>query len=214
MNDKWIRLPDWASDLSLWEDDLMDMNPQGEHKFVPYEKMASHLDNLYGIEGLDTANHVVAWGMGALVLLKNADRRPKKQGWILLSPYADFCSEENNWNRQNLMYIATQTKNSVEPFLNAFTELFEEEFGDWVDEWKSAAKKMSPMALGEGLSYLAKNRIDREILFTGSCETKVLYGRKDRAIKPSMTEKLRDFLPGAEFKERPKAGHWPPMLLF
>jgi hypothetical protein len=36
----------------------------------------------------------------------------------------------------------------------------------------------------------------------------------DKAILPAMTLALKDFLPQAEFKERPKAGHWPPMLLF
>jgi hypothetical protein len=35
----------------------------------------------------------------------------------------------------------------------------------------------------------------------------------DQAIPPAQTLKLKEFLPGAEFKERPKAGHWPPMLL-
>lgn len=214
MSEKWIWLPDWASDLSLWEDDLVDVNPDGDHMFVSYEKMTSNLDDLYSIEGLASASHVVAWGMGALALLKCADRRPEKQDWTLLSPYADFCSEENNWNQQNLLFIANQTKTSVDPFLNAFTELFEEEFGDWVDEWKASAKKMSPEALGKGLAYLAQNRIEKKISFDGPGKTSVLFGRMDRAIKPSMTQKLKDFLPGASFKERPKAGHWPPMLLF
>lgn len=214
MSEKWIWLPDWASDLSLWEDDLVDVSPDGEHQFISYEDMVANLGDVYKIPGLEDASHVVAWGMGALVLLKNAVKRPKKQNWTLLAPYADFCSEENNWNRQNLMFIANQTKSSVDPFLNAFMELFDDEFGDWVDEWKSAAKKMSPEALGEGLSYLAQNQIDQVISFDESVETKILYGRMDQAVKPSMTQKLKEFLPGAEFKERPKAGHWPPMLLF
>lgn len=214
MDEKWCWLPDWASDLSLWEDDLIEINPDVEHVFVPYEKMVSHLNNLYELDEIRSASHVIGWGMGAFSLLKNAQNRPKSQDWTLLSPFVDFCSEENNWNRQNLMFIASQTKTSVDPFLNAFMELFEDEFGDWMDEWKNAAKKMNPLALGEGLAYLSQNSIDAPIEFDGGASTKVLFGRLDQAIKPSMTLSLKTFLPNAEFKERPKAGHWPPMLLF
>lgn len=214
MYEKWIWLPDWASDLSLWEDDLMEVSSGAEHTFVGYEDMIAHLSNLYELDGMKDATHVVGWGFGAMALLKNSEKRPKDQNWLLLSPFANFCSEENNWNQQNLMFIATQTKSSVDPFLNAFMELFEDEFGDWVEEWRGAAKKMSPVALGEGLAFLAQNQIDSEIPFDGSGETKVLYGRMDQAIKPSMTSCLKDYLPYAQFKERPKAGHWPPMLLF
>ena len=214
MLEKWFWLPDWASDLSLWEDDLIDVSPDGEHSFVAYEEMISHVSSLYDIKGLSEATHVVGWGLGSLALMKNASNRPKNQNWILLSPFTNFCSDENNWNQQNMLFIANQTKTSVDPFLNAFMELFDDEFGDWVDEWKFAAKKMSPEALGEGLAYLAQNRIESEIPFDGSAETKILYGKMDQAVKPSMTIGLKDFLPYAQFKERPKAGHWPPMLLF
>jgi pimeloyl-ACP methyl ester carboxylesterase len=44
-------------------------------------------------------------------------------------------------------------------------------------------------------------------------DIQVLYGRLDTAVSPEWTLKLKAFLPKAEFKERPKAGHWPPMLL-
>ena len=70
---------------------------------------------------------------------------------------------------------------------------------------------MNPQALCDGLNFLAKTRIEQSVPVTG--ETKILYGRQDGAIKPEMTLALKPFVPGAEFKERPKAGHWPPMLL-
>ena len=31
MNEKWIWLPDWASNLGIWEDDLMDVAPSANH---------------------------------------------------------------------------------------------------------------------------------------------------------------------------------------
>lgn len=210
MDEKWYWLPDWASDMALWEDDLINACPEADHTFVPYEKMTSYLDKIFDLPGLAEASTIVGWGMGAFVLLNNADKRPKGQKWILLSPFADFCDEDGSWTEQNLQFIAHQTLTTVDPSLNAFMEQYEEEFGEWQEEWFKCAKKMSPKSLSDGLYYLAKNRIETEI----ECnDVKVIFGRMDQAIKPAMTLVLKDFLTGAEFKERPKAGHWPPMLL-
>ena len=93
MSEKWIWLPDWASDLALWEDDLTDVDSSARHTFVPYEKMVPNLGDLYKLPGLSAASTVVGWGMGALALLKNASGRKPGQKWILLSPFADFCDD-------------------------------------------------------------------------------------------------------------------------
>ncbi|OWV07036.1 hypothetical protein B7993_03920 [Fibrobacter sp. UWH3] len=211
MMEKWFWLPDWASDLSLWEDDLISANPEAEHVFVSYGDMVSCLDGMYGLKGLSEATTVVAWGLGALALLKDAKNKPCGQKWILLSPYADFCDEESNWTDQTLTFMARQVRNAAEPTLNAFMEFLENEFGEWQDEWFSAALKMDKNALGDGLNYLVRNKIDSKIEDNG--ETKVLFGRMNQAVLPSLTLGLKEFLPNAEFKERPKAGHWPPMLM-
>lgn len=209
--EKWLWLPDWASDLSLWEDDLIGVNPEAEHVFVSYDNMAKHLDGIYRLEGLSEASTVVAWGLGAMALLKAAGSKPSGQKWILLSPFADFCDEESNWTDQTLTFMARQVRNSVEPTLNAFLEFFEGEFGEWQDDWFRAALKMNKDALGDGLNFLARNRVESTIDDHG--ETKVLFGRMNQAVTPKMTLALKDFLPDAEFKERPKAGHWPPLLM-
>ncbi|WP_405339809.1 alpha/beta fold hydrolase [Fibrobacter sp.] len=212
MKEKWIWLPDFASDMGLWEDDLVGISPDADHLFVSYEKMVSFLENFYDMPGLAEASTVVGWGFGAFVLLKNADKRPKNQKWILLAPYADYCSEHSEWNTENLAFIAHQTLTAVDATLNAFYELIENEFGEWQDDWMKTAKTMSPESMLKGLLYIAKTCIDAPVPITG--ETQVLYGRMDGAVPPAMTLELKEFLPGVEFKERPKAGHWPPMLLF
>jgi pimeloyl-ACP methyl ester carboxylesterase len=213
MKEKWIWLPDFASDMGLWEDELATVSPEADHLFVPYEKMVSCLDHLYGEPDLASASTVVGWGLGAFALLKNAASRPKGQRWILLSPFADYCSEESEWTAENLSFIAHQTLTASDATINAFYELLEDELGEWQDDWLKCAKRIKPEALRLGLEYMAKNRIDSSIDTAGG-GVQVLYGRMDRAIPPSMTMALADFMPGAEFKERPKAGHWPPMLLF
>ena len=212
MDEKWIWLPDFASDLGLWEDDLVSVSPAADHIFVPYEKMANNLQNLYGLQELAEATNVVGWGLGAFALLMNASSRPKGQQWILLSPFADYCSEESEWTTENLSFIAHQTLTAVDATINAFYEFLENELGDWQDDWLKKAKSIDPEALRIGLEFMARNKIEAPV---GTKEKiQVLYGRMDQAIPPAMTLALKEYLPQAEFKERPKAGHWPPMLLF
>ena len=210
-NEKWLWLPDWASDLSLWQDDLTEVEPSASHAFVPYAAMADSLEDLYKVSGLSKADVVVGWGMGAFALLMNSAKRPANQRWILLSPYADFCDDEGDWTVTNLHFMAHQMQTTTEPGLNSFAEQFEDEFGEWQDDWMAAAKKMSAEKLAKGVKYLADNRLTEPLENCDGIE--VLYGRMDRAVPPAQTLKLKDYLPGVPFKERPKAGHWPPQLL-
>ena len=211
MSEKWIWLPDWASDLTLWEDDLTEVDSSAHHVFVPYEKMVKSLDSLYKINGMSSSSTVVGWGMGAFALLMNAANRPEGQKWILLSPFADFCDDSGDWTEQNLTFMARQIRTTVEPALKSFEEQFNEEFGEWQDDWRRAASKMDPELLAEGITYLAQNKLSKPL--ENSDDIQVLYGRMDQAIPPAQTLKLKEFLPKASFRERPKSGHWPPMLL-
>ena len=45
MTENWIWLPDFASDLSMWEDDLVGVSPAADHSFVQYTEMAEHLES-------------------------------------------------------------------------------------------------------------------------------------------------------------------------
>ena len=212
MNEKWIWLPDWASNLGVWEDDLVDVAPSASHIYVPYGQMAGFLEHPMDIPEFKKASTVVAWGLGALSLMcSSSTARPKGQKWILLSPYADFCDEIGHWTVPNLHFMAHQLQTTTEPALKAFMELFEEDFGDWQDDWFEDAKKYDAQSLSKGLMYLASHRV--ESVVPDSANIQVLYGRMDTTVEPAWTLKLKEFLPDAEFKERPKAGHWPPMLL-
>ncbi|MBQ5464341.1 MAG: alpha/beta hydrolase [Fibrobacter sp.] len=211
MNEKWIWLPDWASNLGVWEDDLADVQPSASHTYTPYDQMADYLEHPMDIPGLKKASTVVAWGLGALSLMCSSSTHPKGQKWILLSPYADFCDEIGHWTVPNLHFMAHQLQTTTEPALKAFMELFEEDFGDWQDDWFENAKKYNAESLSKGLLYLSSHRV--ESVVPGSRDILVLYGRMDTTVEPAWTLKLKEFLPEAEFKERPKAGHWPPMLL-
>ena len=211
MSEKWIWLPDWASDLGLWEDDLTDVEPSADHVFVPYEKMDKSFDDLYKLPGLSAASTIVGWGMGGFLLLMNAAKRPKNQKWILLAPYADFCDEDGVWTEQNLTFMARQMQSTIEPALNSFEEQLAEEFGEWQDDWRKTATKMNAALLAEGISYLATHKLTDVV--PDSENIQVVYGRMDQTVPPVQTLKLKELLPKATFRERPKAGHWPPLLL-
>ena len=96
--------------------------------------------------------------------------------------------------------------------LKAFKEQFDDEFSDWPEEWLDAARKMDATLLADGLKFLAAQRI--ESVIENSEDIQVLFGRMDQDVTPAMTLRLKEFLPKATFKERPKSGHWPPMMLF
>ena len=211
MNEKWIWLPDWASNLGVWEDDLVDVAPTASHVYVPYGQMADFLEHPMGLPDFKKASTVVAWGLGALSLMCSAAGPQKGQKWILLSPYADFCDEIGHWTVPNLHFMAHQLSTTTEPALKAFMELFEEDFGDWQDDWFRDAKKYKADSLAKGLMYLASHQVTSVV--PNSSDIQVLYGRLDNTVEPKLTLKLKEFLPQAEFRERPKAGHWPPMLL-
>ena len=211
MNEKWIWLPDWASNLGVWEDDLVDVAPAASHVYVPYGQMADFLEHPMDLPDFKKASTVVAWGLGALSLMCSAAGPQKGQKWILLSPYADFCDEIGHWTVPNLHFMAHQLSTTTEPALKAFMELFEEDFGDWQDDWFRDAKKYKADSLAKGLMYLASHRVTSVV--PNSSDIQVLYGRLDNTVEPKLTLKLKEFLPQAEFRERPKAGHWPPMLL-
>ena len=141
MKEVWFWLPDWAGNMAIWEDDLVNVAPQADHTFVPYESMVAALDDVSRIPGIDKATTVVGWGLGALALMKSSASL-KKSDWILLSPFADFCDDSGEWTQQNLRFMAKQCLTNPEPSLNTFAEVFENEFGDWQDDWMAAAKKV------------------------------------------------------------------------
>ena len=212
MSEKWIWLPDWASNLGIWEDDLMDVAPSANHIYVQYSQLAEFLEHPMDIPELKKSSTVVAWGLGALSLLCSGAGPQKGQKWILLSPFANFCDEEGPWNSENLLFKAREMHSSLDVGLKAFKEQFDDEFSDWPEEWLDAARKMDATLLADGLKFLAAQRIENVV--ENSEDIQVLFGRMDQDVTPAMTLRLKEFLPKATFKERPKSGHWPPMMLF
>ena len=124
-----------------------------------------------------------------------------------------FCGRKASEVRLLIQGIEAEICDSCAEQAHAIVkEQFGEEFSDWPDEWIEAAQKMDPTRLADGLRFMVQNRIDSVV--ENSADIQVLYGRMDQDVTPAMTVRLKDFLPKASFKERPKSGHWPPMMLF
>lgn len=212
MSEKWFWLSDWAANMQIWEDDLVEVCPEADHTFIAFEQMMKQPKNLYtSIAGLKNADCIVAWGLGSLCLMLSAEDRPKGQKWILLAPVVDFCDEEGGWTKRNVEMLARQVVKATKPTLESFLELMGP-CGELIQEdWIETAMKMKPEILAQGLDFLCQNKIEEPIENNG--ETLVYFGREDQMILPALAKKAKPILPSATFQERPKSGHWPHTLI-
>lgn len=212
MSEKWIWLSDWAADLEIWEDDLVEASPEADHTFVSYEKLMKQPKNLYtSIAGLKKADCVVAWGLGSLCLMLSAADRPQGQKWILIAPVVDFCHEAGGWSKRNLEMLARQTIKVIKPTLESFLELMGPCDELIQEQWVETASKMDAETLALGLNFFCQNKV--EVPLEDKGETTVYYGREDQIVLPTLAKIAMPILPFAKFQERPKSGHWPHTLI-
>ena len=124
MSEKWFWLSDWAANLEIWEDDLVEASSESNHTFISFEQLMKQPKNLYtSIAGLKNADCVVAWGLGSLCLMLSAKDRPANQKWILLAPVFDFCDEDGGWTKRNVEMLARQVTKAIKPTLESYLEL-------------------------------------------------------------------------------------------
>ena len=212
MSEKWFWLSDWAANLEIWEDDLVEASSESNHTFISFEQLMKQPKNLYtSIAGLKNADCVVAWGLGSLCFMLSAKDRPAKQKWILLAPVFDFCDEDGGWTKRNVEMLARQVTKANKPTLEIFLELLGPCDEQIQEQWMEKALKMNPETLALGLDFLCQNKIDEPLENKG--ETIVYYGREDQIILPVLAKKASSVIPSAKFQERPKSGHWPHTLI-
>lgn len=212
MSEKWFWLSDWAANLEIWEDDLVEASSESNHTFISFEQLMKQPKNLYtSIAGLKNADCVVAWGLGSLCLMLSAKDRPANQKWILLAPVFDFCDEDGGWTKRNVEMLARQVTKAIKPTLESYLELMGPCDEQIQEEWMEKALKMNPQTLALGLDFLCQNKIDEPLENKG--ETMVYYGREDQIILPVLAKKAASVIPSAKFQERPKSGHWPHTLI-
>jgi len=47
MSEKWFWLSDWAANMGIWEDDLVEASSESDHTFIAFEQLMKEPKNLY-----------------------------------------------------------------------------------------------------------------------------------------------------------------------
>ncbi len=187
-NITWIS--GWASDISIWEDEICERFPGYSHRFVGYSDLISSEEFV-----VPKSEIVVGWSMGTLVLLRNLHKKPKEQKWILVCPIADFCAA-GCWPHKA---VSATTPKIFSALMGKISEIEKE-------KWLENAMRYSPKQLALGLDYLAQNKAD----LTMPCQNvELLFGKQDKIV-PLAQKEL--FLSGSGWRIHifENLGHWLP----
>ena len=186
----------WASDVSVWEDEIYERFPNFSHRFVDYFDLISY-DEIIPKSGI-----AIGWSMGTLALLQNLDKKPLEQKWILVCPIADFCAE-GCWPlsavRATRQGILQNTKQTLMSFSAMMGDVQKEEREKWVEN----AMRYSPKQLAQGLDYLMQKKVDLTLKETKNIE--LIFGEKDKIV-PLAQKKL--FPESISAKVCENLGHW------
>jgi pimeloyl-ACP methyl ester carboxylesterase len=197
----------WASDVSVWEDEIYERFPNFSHRFVDYFDLLPNPDDFWDRNPrVGEAGLVVGWSMGTLALLRNLSKKPEGQKWILLCPIADFCAD-GCWQRSAVRATRQGILENTEQTLASFSNLMGENISKPEREkWVENAMRYSPKQLAMGLDYLMEERA-----FVGAyCNTplqtpiRFIFGERDRIV-PLAQKKL---FKGQSVKVCEGLGHW------
>ena len=177
----------WASDISIWEDEIYERFPDFSHRFVDYWDLISADSD--EIPGIGRAGIVVGWSMGTLALLRNLSQKPKEQRWILVCPIADFCA---CWPRAAVRATT----------LTSFSDLMDDVPKEEKEKWLENAMRYSPEQLTAGLNYLIQKKAD--LSAANINELEFLFGAKDKIVPLAQKE----LFPSGKVYEN--LGHWLP----
>mgnify|MGYP002621563369 CR=1 FL=1 len=206
----WTWLSGLASDLNVWEDELSLADLDAEHTFVSYAEEIPVLQNLYSLSAVQNADVLVGMDFSALVMLKNLEKRPAGQRWILLAPILNFCGGEDAWPEKQVLLMAKEVQKMPKVALQGILDLFGPADESNQELWMDTALKMKPEVIAECFEYLANAKVE-EPLTVPNCE--VHFGKDDEWITVSGAETAKELLQGATVMVRPKAGHWAMSLI-
>jgi len=202
----------WASDISIWEDEIYERFSEFSHRFVDYFDLLPNPSDFWDKNPrVREAGLVVGWSMGTLALLSNLSKKPVGQRWILVCPIADFCAP-GCWSRAAVKalklgikvtkgYLPRAAANATS--LTSFSILF----GDSVpkekkEKWLENAMRYSPEQLIAGLDYLMQKKVD--LSEANANELEFLFGAQDKIVPLAQKE----LFPSGKVCEN--FGHWLP----
>jgi len=183
----------WASDISLWENEIYERFPDFSHRFVDYFDLLSE-------PNIGKAGFVVGWSMGTLVLLRNLHKISNEQKLILVCPIADFCAK-GCWSLSAVRATKQGILQNTEQTLMSFSALMGNMEREDREKWVENAMRYAPKLLAEGLDYLMQNKADTSEL--GS-NVKLLFGEQDKIVPLAQKELF------SANSEIINSGHWLP----
>jgi len=187
----------WASDISMWENEIYERFPNYSHRFVDYFDLLPE-------PNIGKAGLIVGWSMGTLVLLKNLHKISNEQKLVLVCPIADFCAE-GCW----LLSAVKATKQGIlqntEQTLMSFSALMGNVEKENREKWVENAMRYTPKQLAAGLDYLMQNKADISELGSNA---KLLFGEQDKIVPLAQKELFSSHKESIVVCEN--SGHWLP----
>jgi hypothetical protein len=190
----------WASDVSVWEDEIYESFPGYSHRFIDYFDLLPNPDDFWDNNPrVAEAGLVVGWSLGTLALLRNLQKKPSEQKWILICPIANFCAD-GCWPQSAVRATRQGVLENTEQTLMAFSALMGEAPSEKRERWLRNALKYSPEQLAQGLDYLMQRHFDYAQCPDGNVE--FFFGEKDKVVPLAQKE----LFPNA--KVCGNLGHW------
>jgi len=183
----------WASDISMWENEIYERFPNFSHRFVDYFDLLPEPD-------IGKAGLIVGWSMGTLVLLKNLHKISNEQKLILICPIADFCAK-GCWSLSAVRTTKQGILQNTEQTLMSFSALMGNVKKEDREKWVENAMRYTPKLLADGLDYLMQNKADVSKL--GS-NVKLIFGEQDEVVPIAQKELFSYDM------ETINSGHWLP----
>jgi len=185
----------WASDISLWEDEIYERFPNFSHRFVDYFDLLPE-------PNIGKAGLVVGWSMGTLVLMRNLHKISNEQKLILVCPIADFCAK-GCWSLSAVKATKQGILQNTEQTLMSFSALMGNVKKEERERWVQNAMRYSPKQLADGLDYLMKEKANVSEL--GS-NIKLLFGEQDKVVPLAQKELFSSHKENIVVCEN--SGHW------
>ncbi|MDR2580224.1 MAG: hypothetical protein LBC85_04440 [Fibromonadaceae bacterium] len=188
----------WASDVSVWENEIYERFPGHSHRFIDYFDLLPEPDDFWDNNPrIGEAGLVVGWSMGTLALLRNLHKKPSEQKWLLICPVADFCVD-GCWSLAAVKAMKRGVLENTEQTLMAFSALMGETSKEKRERWLGNALKYSPKQLAQGLDYLMQKKAE----CNSALNVEFIFGEKDKVVPLAQKE----LFPSARVCEN--QGHW------
>lgn len=202
---KTLWIAGWASNFSLWNDQIEKEIPNIIHTYSSYSEIL-HRETLRKRIDESAPDIIIAWSQGALSLLSQ-EALPDGVRIILLNPVFEFCHPDLGWNPDVLRRMIAGLNLSPEKVLRDFAHNMGPAGKSEKTLWIDSALKNSVPDLISGLEQLAKGKITRIPAEYHKIIT--IFGFRDEIVPRQLTEHFAARFKSITFRPIESMDHWP-----